>query len=150
MIIMPRFPNIREIHKIFMIVIPAPSYCFFSPVKFHLFHDEFEQIGWHFTIVNKPDRYSYFTLFEAEFHLFHETLRDIVVNIQLGIAGNFNGISLEMIVIENGENIIQTKPNNIVNQNDVLFISLLGQNQETRNRATRNPNQGISKFFRRF
>src|SRR5690606_23743563 len=70
-------------------------------------------------------------MFHTGGNLFDKALAQVVVNIQLGIAGYFDHVGRYGFKLEHGEDIVQAKPDKVIQHDDVIFLPLFGKDHKT-------------------
>src|SRR5690606_34417114 len=76
-----------------------------------------------------------------------EFLAHVGVNIQLGITGELDAVGRNRIGVENEKQVVQTIPDNVIQQNNELQPIILGQDQEAGNNWRWNLHQCIPHFL---
>ena len=91
--------------------------------------------------------FPFFSIFQTFGNFLHQAFRNIVIDIEFGIAGNFQGKGLMNIVIEIEKNVVKAKPDDIIEHYHVLFLSRFWQNQKTWYRERWDADKRVSKIF---
>jgi hypothetical protein len=88
-------------------VIPPARYNIIIFVDIQLIAEVIQQIPGHFLVVKKTNRLPLRTLTEALLHFFIEAFRNIVIEVALNIAREFDRLGCQAVVFENPENLFK-------------------------------------------
>ena len=117
-----RRAGVRKPYKIFKIMIPAAGYQVIQVIQFHLGFYKIKQVFGYGAIINKPNGVSFLPGLYAFRYFVNKALCNIVINVQLGIAGYFNRKGLYMVKPEHGKYFGQVVPDNVIQQYNIALI----------------------------
>ena len=114
----------REGKEVFHIVIASPGNEGVVFLDVHFFHDHLEETRRHLAIIDQPRGPSPLALLQHPLHLPHVAIGKIVVHIELGIAGNLEGVGVYILILKDVENLVEVMANDVVHIHDIAVGQL--------------------------
>ena len=123
----------REAHEVLEVVVPsAGDERAGLGIEAHLALQQLEQPPGDLVVVDETDRRPGPSLLEALGNLLDVALVKVVVEVEPRVPRDFDGVRLELVEGEDGEDVLQAIADHVVQQDHVLPVPRLGQDHETR------------------
>ena len=121
-------PEIGKFEKIPPIVVAAAGEEGVFGGELELFLEEPEHGSWELGVVIQAHGVAELAFAESVCYFFVEGFRDVVIELHLGIAGEFHGVGIKGIVGETKENIGEAVTNDVVEKHDTAHAICFREN----------------------
>jgi hypothetical protein len=91
--------------------------------QFQLSREHAQHVFRHLFVINKAHQLPFFTLLQALGNFLQVAFRNVVIQVQFGIARKLYGIRIEGVGFEDGKYFTQGIADYIVEQDDIVFFS---------------------------
>src|SRR5690606_20930186 len=121
----------RKPHVIPSVMVPTSRDHAVGTHDVHFVLEKLQGVLVYLFVIDETDGVADLPMFHTGGNLFDKALAQVVVNIQLGIAGYFDHVGRYGFKLEHGEDIVQAKPDKVIQHDDVIFLPLFGKDHKT-------------------
>ena len=138
--------HLREAHQVFHQVVAVARCKRSGSRQLQLAGQHVEQVDGHLAVVYQPDRQPVAAALDPLGNPLEEALRDVIVNRELGVAHDFEGMDRDVVVGEHEEDVVNHQPDDVVEEDNLAPPLARGKHHEARaGRADRYPNHGVAR-----
>ena len=125
--------KVREAHEVALVVVTSP-WNHLAGLHAGLDHQKVQEAFWDGFVIHKAHVLALLAAGDALGHLLHERLGDVVVDVQLRVAGDLEGVGLGLHGVKQGKQTLETEANHIIHKHDMVLAFRRGQLHKTRQR----------------
>ena len=101
-----RVAKIGEANEVFEVVVATARYGVDAFFEVELLQQKQQKVIGHLRVVHKANGLSFFALLQAFFNFFEERQREVVVEVEFGIARKFEGICFNLLGLVYRKNLV--------------------------------------------
>jgi hypothetical protein len=138
-----RTPDVGEVHEVLEVVVPSTGDKVVVVAQVELFLDVVQEISGDVLVIDQPHGLAFAAAAYAPGDFLQEALGDVVVDVQLGIAGELDGVGFVFVVFEQGHGFFEVQPDDVVEQDDAFAVVVVGEDQKAGQDACGDLHQGV-------